>query len=79
MAEKHARSSAEPTDPTTEQARSEIVQMNPRRVTVALELPLPGRGSRPVVTLEWSREDTNMPLSELLQRIEQYCARFGPD
>jgi hypothetical protein len=59
---------------TADKAIAQIVQMNPRRVTVALTLPMqPGR---PVVTLEWSREDTTMPLSELLKRIEAYVDEF---
>ena len=59
----------------TDKAIAQIVQMNPRRVTVTLSLPMqPGR---PVVTLEWSREDTTMPLSELLKRIESYIDEFG--
>ncbi len=58
-------------------AISQIVQMNPRRVTVTLTMPVEGAGSRPTVTLEWGREDTNMPLSELLTRIESYVAKFG--
>ncbi len=51
--------------------------MNPRRVTVTLTLPVSGGEGRPTVTLEWSREDTTMPLSDLLHRIESYVGRFG--
>lgn len=58
-------------------AIAQIVQMNPRRVTVTLTLPVAGGEGRPTVTLEWSREDTTMPLSDLLLRIESYVSRFG--
>ncbi len=51
--------------------------MKPQKVSIALTLPVGGRDVRPIVTLEWSREDTNMPLSELLKRIESYVAEFG--
>ena len=60
-----------------ESAITQIVQMNPRRVTVALSLPVAHTHSHPVVTLEWSREDTTMPLSDLLHRIETYVAQYG--
>jgi hypothetical protein len=74
MAASGMKSSAKtPTDP----AIAQIVQMNPRRVTVTLTLPIAGGGERPTVTLEWGREDTNMPLSDLLNRIEAYAAQFG--
>ncbi len=62
---------------TSDQAIADIVQMKPQKVSVALTLPIGGRDDRPVVTLEWTREDTNMPLSELLKRIETYVAQFG--
>lgn len=62
---------------TSDQAIAEIVEMQPHKVVVALTLPVGGRDVRPVISLEWSREDTNMPLSELLKRIEEYVARFG--
>jgi hypothetical protein len=65
------------TTPAPDTAIGQIVQMNPRRVTVTLTLPVQAGSGRPTVTLEWSREDTTMPLSDLLQRIEQYVARFG--
>ena len=61
----------------TEQAIAEIVKMTPRKVTVELTLPVSRGGDRPVVHLEWTREDTNMPLSDLLTRIEAYVAQFG--
>jgi len=60
-------------------AISQIVQMNPRRVTITLTLPITNEPERPVITLEWGREDTNMPLSELLQRIEAYIHEFGAE
>ncbi|HEV2316664.1 MAG TPA: hypothetical protein VGV89_03715 [Thermoplasmata archaeon] len=60
----------------TDRAISEILQMNPRGVTVTLTLPVADRPS-PTVTLEWNREDTTMPLSELLKRIETYVREFG--
>lgn len=63
--------------PPADTAIAQIVEMSPRRVTVTLSLPIPNSTSRPTVTLEWSREDTTMPLSELLERIEQYINRFG--
>ena len=58
-------------------AITQIVQMKPQKVMVALTLPVGGRDVRPVISLEWSREDTNMPLSELLKHIEKYVAQFG--
>lgn len=61
----------------TEKAISEITAMNPRRVTVTLTMPVGESSSRPTVTLEWTREDTNMPLSELLKRIESYVQQYG--
>jgi hypothetical protein len=63
----------------TENAIAQIVKMNPMRVTVTLTLPVPDDSERPVVTLEWSREDKTMPLSELLGRIETYVTEFGVD
>lgn len=63
--------------PAPDSAIGQIVQMNPRRVTVTLTLPIQNEVYRPTVTLEWSREDTTMPLSDLLQRIEEYVARYG--
>ena len=63
----------------TEQAIAEIVKMNPRRVTVTLTLPIPDNVDRPVVVLEWDREDTNLPLSELLGHIEAYVTRYGAE
>ena len=66
-----------PTAPPQDTAIAHIVQMNPRRVTVTLTFPVAGGAGRPTVTLEWSREDTTMPLSDLLQRIESYVSRFG--
>ena len=62
---------------TADQAIAEIVEMQPHKVVVSLTLPVGGRDVRPQISLEWSREDTNMPLSELLKRIEEYVARFG--
>jgi hypothetical protein len=62
---------------TADQAISEIVEMKPQKVVVELTLPVSGRDVRPVISLEWSREDTNMPLSELLKRIETYVANHG--
>jgi hypothetical protein len=62
---------------TTEEAIDAIVEMNPRKVTVALTLPISDTDARPTVTLEWTREDTNMPVSELLKQIETYNIRFG--
>jgi hypothetical protein len=60
----------------TDRAIAELLQMNPRGVTVTLTLPVAERPS-PTVTLEWNREDTTMPLSELLKRIETYIREFG--
>ena len=51
--------------------------MNPRKVTVSLTLPVSRGNDRPLINLEWTREDTNMPLSELLTRIEEYVSKFG--
>ncbi len=73
MADQRAKGMA----PSADQAIADIVDMKPQKVSVALTLPIGGRDVRPVVTLEWSREDTNMPLSELLKRIEGYVAHFG--
>jgi hypothetical protein len=61
----------------TEEAIDSIVEMNPRKVTVKLTLPIANTDARPTVTLEWTREDTNMPVSELLKQIETYIIRFG--
>ncbi|HUI38206.1 MAG TPA: hypothetical protein VLY85_01085 [Thermoplasmata archaeon] len=58
-------------------AIDDIVDMKPQRVEVSLLLPVAAPNARAVVKLEWSREDTNMPLSELLKRIETYVAKFG--
>ncbi|MCI4331991.1 MAG: hypothetical protein L3K19_09140 [Thermoplasmata archaeon] len=63
----------------TEKAIADIVKMNPRRVTVTLTMPIPDNADRPVITLEWDREDTNMPLSELLGHIEAYVTEFGAE
>jgi hypothetical protein len=63
----------------TEHAIADIVKMNPRRVTVTLTMPIPDSADRPVITLEWDREDTNMPLSDLLGRIEAYISQFGAE
>jgi hypothetical protein len=63
----------------TEQAIADIVKMNPRRVTVTLTMPIPDNADRPVIILEWDREDTNMPLSELLGHIEAYVTRYGAE
>jgi hypothetical protein len=60
-----------------DRAIAELVKMNPRRVTVGLTLPTGGSGSRPTITLEWVREDTNMPLSALLKQIDTYMSEFG--
>ncbi|MCI4358520.1 MAG: hypothetical protein L3J95_02540 [Thermoplasmata archaeon] len=70
-------SSKSSTAQAPDSAIAQIVQMNPRRVTVTLTLPVSGGEGRPTVTLEWSREDTTMPLSDLLLRIESYVSRFG--
>jgi hypothetical protein len=70
-------SSKSPPAQLPDTAIAQIVQMNPRRVTVTLTLPVTGGQGRPTVTLEWSREDTTMPLSDLLHRIESYVERFG--
>jgi hypothetical protein len=61
----------------SERAIADIVEMQPHRVTIHLTLPMGESSARPTVTLEWDREDTNMPLSELLERIESYVARYG--
>lgn len=61
----------------SERAIADIVEMQPHRVTVGLTLPISEGAARPTLTLEWTREDTNMPLSELLERIETYVARYG--
>ena len=70
-------SSAAGSKTTTEDAIDAIVEMNPRKVTVALSLPIENSSMRPEVVLEWSREDTNMPVSELLKLIEAYVQKFG--
>ncbi len=77
MPDPSTKSPVAPSDPTTQRAIAEIVKMNPRKVTVTLTLPVPSAPDRPMVELEWTREDTNMPLSELLALIEQYVAHFG--
>jgi hypothetical protein len=78
MPAKESKGSATSPNPPSESAISLIAQMNPRRVTVELPLPIPGtRAHPPTVTLEWSREDTTLPLSELLQKIESYVAQYG--
>ena len=61
----------------TDKAIAEITQMSPRRVTVTLTLPVAAAAARPIVTLEWTREDTHMPLTELLKRIDTYVTQFG--
>lgn len=61
----------------SERAIADIVEMQPHRVTVSITLPVGDSTTRPTVTLEWDREDTNMPLSELLERIESYVARYS--
>jgi hypothetical protein len=71
------KAAAEMPKSPTEKAIAEIIQMNPRRVTVTLTLPVGGSASRPVVTLEWTREDTHMPLTELLKRIDTYVTEFA--
>ena len=77
MVDRPQKGLSEPPKITHESPISEIVQMNPRRVTVTLTLPVQHSSARPVVTLEWSREDTTMPLSELLQRIESYVTTYA--
>lgn len=62
---------------STEKAISELVKMEPWRVSVNLPLPLEGSRARPTLTLEWVRQDVNMPLSLLLHQIEAYIAEFG--
>ncbi|HYK93295.1 MAG TPA: hypothetical protein VEY07_04540 [Thermoplasmata archaeon] len=62
---------------TSDQAIASIVQMKPQKVSVAVTLPIGGRSEKTVISLEWSREDTNMPLSELLKRIETHVAQYG--
>ncbi|MGI0132910.1 MAG: hypothetical protein ACREDK_07480 [Thermoplasmata archaeon] len=66
-------SAARPTD----RAIGDIVKMNPRKVTVTLTLPVSQGPDRPMIELEWVREDSTMPLSELLTRIEEYVSHFG--
>ncbi len=61
----------------TERAIADIVKMNPRRVTVTLTLPVADRENPPTVTLEWTREDPNMPLSDLLKRLETYSIDYS--
>lgn len=78
MPDKYAKGATDSQKVPADSAISHIVQMNPRRVTVTLTLPVQADLTRPVVTLEWSREDTTMPLSELLQRIDSYVSKFGP-
>lgn len=63
----------------TEKAIADIVKMNPRRVRITLTMPIPDNADRPVITLEWDREDTTMPLSELLGHIEAYVAQYGAE
>ncbi len=63
---------------STDKAITDIVEMKPQKVSISLALPVGGREARASVLLEWSREDTNMPLSELLKRIETYVAQYGP-
>jgi hypothetical protein len=63
----------------TELAIADIVKMNPRRVRITLTMPIPDNADRPVITLEWDREDTTMPLSDLLGRIEAYVAQYGAE
>ncbi|HZY91418.1 MAG TPA: hypothetical protein VFG07_01385 [Thermoplasmata archaeon] len=62
---------------SADQAIASIVQMKPQKVSVSVTLPVAGRSGGAVLALEWSREDTNMPLSELLKRIETYAAQYG--
>jgi hypothetical protein len=61
----------------TERAISHLVKMNPRSVTVTLNLPIDGPGDAPTVTLEWTSEDKGMPLTDLLKRIEAYAMEFN--
>ncbi|MCI4349712.1 MAG: hypothetical protein L3J93_05800 [Thermoplasmata archaeon] len=77
MPESPRKGSMESSQSSTETAVAQIVHMNPHRVMVVLSLPVPPMQTRPTVTLEWDREDTTMPLSELLQRIEAYVRQFG--
>jgi hypothetical protein len=78
MPGKESKGTPDESKAPADSAISQIAQMNPRRVTVTLPLPIPGtRNKPPIVTLEWSREDTTLPLSELLQRIETYVAQYG--
>ena len=78
MPAKESKGTDAPPNAPTASAISQIAAMNPRRVTVELPLPIPGTRNRPpTVTLEWSREDTTLPLSELLQKIETYVAQYG--
>ncbi|MCI4335687.1 MAG: hypothetical protein L3K17_00610 [Thermoplasmata archaeon] len=72
-----AQGTAKETTTPADQAIADIVEMQPHRVTVGLTLPISEGSARPTITLEWTREDTNMPLSELLQRIEGYVARYS--
>lgn len=74
MPEPRAKGAVLPSD----QAIADIVDMKPEKVVVTLNLPVSGKETRATVTLEWSRADTNMPLTELLKRIETYVAQFGP-
>lgn len=77
MPESSAKGASAPASRPTDQAIGEIVKMNPRKVTVSLTLPVSRGDDRPMINLEWTREDTNMPLSELLTRIEEYVSKFG--
>jgi hypothetical protein len=77
MSDQHPKGGEEGGKSTTQMAIADIVKMTPRSVTVTLTLPVSGARERPVLQLEWTREDTNMPLSELLGRIEAYVVQFG--
>ena len=78
MTDRSPRSPNESSGAPTESAINQIVQMNPRRVTVALTLPATRSGNKgALVTLEWTREDPTMPLGQLLARIDTYVAQYG--
>jgi hypothetical protein len=78
MPDKMPKGNAGTPSPPADSAISQIVQMDPRRVTVTLPLPVhETKNKPPMVTLEWTREDTTMPLGQLLQRIESYTKQYG--
>jgi hypothetical protein len=77
MPETYAKPNATPIK-SDQPAIAQIVDMHPRRITVSLKFPATKTSDHhQSISLEWTSEDTTMPLTELLQRIEAYVAKYG--